>query len=1682
MYENTNKDNPTAGERTITFIVNDGTADSDGSTRTINVISVNQRPVISSVETSALTYNEGVGKKQTTAGATVTDPDNANLHSASVAISGGYVKGQDELSFTDGTIKGSWNAETGTLSLSNDASLADYQTALRNVMYENTNKDNPTAGERTITFIVNDGAAESEGRSRTISLVAVNQQPVISSVETSALTYNEGSGKKQITAEAVVTDPDNANLHSASVTISAGYVKGQDELSFTDGTIKGSWNGETGTLSLSNDASLADYQAALRNVMYENTNKDNPTAGERTITFVVNDGAADSEGRTRTINVIAINQRPVISSVETSALTYNEGAGKKQITAEAVVTDPDNTNLHSASVAISGGYVKGQDELSFTDGTIKGSWDPESGILTLSNDASLSDYQAALRNVMYENTNSTNPNTGPRTITFVVNDGELASTPATRSILINHTNRAPVLSNIEENNIIFNVPSDPVNISSTISVSDLDDSNLTEASLQITNGYLSSEDVLSLTSTAKITSTWNKATGTLSLTGSATISEYQQAIRDVKYANSNGDNPSLTTREITFIVNDGKDKSNSPTRTITFNSTPSATNVLIDGEATICKTLTGSYTYSDIEGDAEGYSTFRWLRATTADGAKTAITDATSNTYTLTTADQDKYLFFEVTPQAKTGSVQGKSFTSSASAKITNKLPTATFSGSATICEGTTANISVTFTGTAPFELVYTDGSKNFDLKTSELINQIPVSKAGTYKGISLTDNLGCEVSNLNSTATITTKPSPTAKIVDLLNAYSLRGTPVPLKGTPTGGIFSGKGVIAANKTFSPSLAGVEGSPHAIVYSYVDPATGCFDNDTVMVTIIDADATISGLRPQNQYCTVDIPSLLTGVNVAGAIGTFSISGGVGLTDNKNNTAILDPTKLVPGNYTLSYTYIQTGTSQTIYKDITINRADNVIISGFNSNSYCSGASAIAISSNYQQGTFQGNGIENINGTYQFNPQGAELGLNTITFSFTNTLGCVITDTLDIEIKASARPSFDLASGCWNNAATAFVNTTSHPDSITSWKWTFGDPSAPASENTSTIKDPSHRYSNAGDYNVQLMTTNLNKCTDTFTKTIHLGTQALASIELDKECTNRNEALHIHNVTSSDEEIESYRWTVKDAAGKITSYNTKDITHNFSWNQNYTVKLSLKTIYGCKDSVSKNIYLGAPHSLKDSLYAEGFENKNTWNVETVSNNNWSWQLPTGTISTAHAGSKAISSQFREARNSNQMIISSPCFDFTGIEKPYIELWINSALAQNEEGAVLQYKTEDSQEWNAVGATGSGINWFNSDAIATGKTGWTGNTSGWKRSANALDVLANKKNVKFRIVYYSSASANAANMFAFDDVSIGKRERVSLFEYFNNLSTGSVSANTQQLNLVLASNPKDVVSIEYHTSFPGSDTLNTANTADPGSRVLYYGIGLVPYGLLNGGMNSNLVYDFSSRKPTSQDIIAQSLTAVPYLLSITTEKAGGNIMGKVLLTSQGNYTNQQITLNIAVVEDVVIQSDNGALTLYNVIKKFVPSAGGTLLKSDWTRGEQLEIPFSWEFVKVYDPTKVKIVAFVQSVSSKEVLQASASEVTFTTANPPVIEDKPEVKKAVIAPNPASDMARIIFPEALKKDVRMEMMSLNGKVVKVDRILQDVDIYELNLSEIPNGLYLIKLTGKNGETNILKLVIRK
>src|SRR5690606_22785337 len=81
------------------------------------------------------------------------------------------------------------------------------------------------------------------------------------------------------------------------------------------------------------------------------------------------------------------------------------------------------------------------------------------------------------------------------------------------------------------------------------------------------------------------------------------------------------------------------------------NTPPTASEVSVSGMLEVDEILTGNYTYSDEDDDAQDGTTFKWYRSDDADGTnKVVIAGATAETYTLQAADADKYISFEVTP------------------------------------------------------------------------------------------------------------------------------------------------------------------------------------------------------------------------------------------------------------------------------------------------------------------------------------------------------------------------------------------------------------------------------------------------------------------------------------------------------------------------------------------------------------------------------------------------------------------------------------------------------------------------------------------------------------------------------------------------------------------------------------------------------------------------------------------------------------------------------------------------------------------------------------------------------------------------------------------------------------------------------------------------------------------------
>lgn len=387
----------------------------------------NVAPLLSGIEGTPIDYNELDPPTNLTALLTVTDSDNNNLDSALVLISSNFqAGGEDQLTFsTAGTsITGNFNNTTGRLFFSGNDTKANYQTVLRSVQYENTLGNSPTPGVRQVDFLVYDWDDSSNVQFRNVNVISVNSTPSLSGITGNLPAFVEGAGPVSPTFSATITDLDDINMESATISITNNYEFGEDELSFTDtGNITGSWASETGILTLSGTATLSEYETALESIVFNNTSSD-PIESTRTISFSVNDGITNSNTQNVTVSVTATNSAPVLINLESSRLAYPNVA--VQITNTIEVSDPDDTTIDSASVIITGNFRPAEDSLKYsTLYGITGAYNASTGKLKLIGNSSFSDYQAALRSVLYKNYAVIA--TGPqREISFLVYDQQQA--------------------------------------------------------------------------------------------------------------------------------------------------------------------------------------------------------------------------------------------------------------------------------------------------------------------------------------------------------------------------------------------------------------------------------------------------------------------------------------------------------------------------------------------------------------------------------------------------------------------------------------------------------------------------------------------------------------------------------------------------------------------------------------------------------------------------------------------------------------------------------------------------------------------------------------------------------------------------------------------------------------------------------------------------------------------------------------------------------------------------------------------------------------------------------------------------------------------------------------------------------------------------------------------------------
>jgi Domain of unknown function (DUF4347)/Bacterial Ig domain/Bacterial cadherin-like domain len=404
-----------------------GGPQSDSDTVVITVNAVDDAPVLDlndSVPANgvdyAQTFTEGSGSVRIADfDANLTDTDSANLASLTVTITN-LLDGPAEVLSADTTgttITATFVPGSGVLTLNGADTVANYQTVLRTVRYDNTSEA-PTATPRVITFVASDGASASNVGTATVTVIAVNDDPV-ATITAASYTATENVGLDLHGTGMAVSDIDA--LTTSVVTVYLDSISGL--LSATAGTTGVTIAG-SGSPSLTFTGTIAQINSLLAGggggtIAYL-VGSDSPAPTD-TLSLAINDMGATGAGGARwgwdsvTVNLIAVNDAPLITipgtatTAEDTPLVFSAGAGN-----QISITDVDAAGTPvEVALSVTNGTLSlaGTAGLSFTAGATG------SGAMTFT--GTVAAINAALDGLAFAPTADYN---GPAFLSLTVND------------------------------------------------------------------------------------------------------------------------------------------------------------------------------------------------------------------------------------------------------------------------------------------------------------------------------------------------------------------------------------------------------------------------------------------------------------------------------------------------------------------------------------------------------------------------------------------------------------------------------------------------------------------------------------------------------------------------------------------------------------------------------------------------------------------------------------------------------------------------------------------------------------------------------------------------------------------------------------------------------------------------------------------------------------------------------------------------------------------------------------------------------------------------------------------------------------------------------------------------------------------------------------------------------------
>jgi len=187
------------------------------------------------------------------------------------------------------------------------------------------------------------------------------------------------------------------------------------------------------------------------------------------------------------------------------------------------------------------------------------------------------------------------------------------------------------------------------------------------------------------------------------------------------------------------------------------------------------------------------------------------------------------------------------------------------------------------------------------------------------------------------------------------------------------------------------------------------------------------------------------------------------------------------------------------------------------------------------------------------------------GTYTIRLIANTEFGCADTTTKMIDIGSAPVVTWTNGQVC-DQTPTQFTNGTAAISGFASApKWNFGD------GGTSTADNPSHQFTTLGPKTVKLVVSVNNGCSDSMTKTLSVGTQAIADFSVQNTCSGK--PVQFDNKSSVRQGNMVYEWDFGD--GSPLS-NMSDPVHTYNTSNSFSPNVKLKVVVDglCETIITK----------------------------------------------------------------------------------------------------------------------------------------------------------------------------------------------------------------------------------------------------------------------------------------------------------------------------------------------------------------------------------------------------------------------------------------------------------------------------------------------------------------------------